>query len=226
MGIESTERVALIPNDAQGLDFCSQTVIDLKDTESDNSNSIVLRPVKTGTNDNDSKFTLDQMISLRSPLAREWIARQRDSIKPWNQFFDQEKFAKPSSPNEITARITKNIKYFQANYLLLVLILTGYCLITSPLLLIAIAAFFGVHHVIGGQKGIAYQQKIFGRELTETHQNIIASCISVPLFLLAGATGVIFWIFGASAVLVGAHGACRLPEANPDEVDTFLQETA
>lgn len=169
---------------------------------------------------------LDSMISLRSPMARDWIARQRESIRPWNIFFDQEKFSKPTTPNEITLRLTKNVKHFQANYLILILILAGYCLITSPLLLIAIAAFFGVQHVISGQQGIAYQQKIFGRELTETHQTIIASCVSVPLFIVAGATSAIFWVFGASAIMVGAHGAMRQPEIDPEEADTFLQETA
>jgi len=170
--------------------------------------------------------TLDQMISLRSPVAREWIARQRESIRPWNVFCDLDKFSKPSTPNEITTRITKNVKHFQSNYLVLVIILTGYCLITSPLLLIAIGAFWGVQYVIGREQGVAYQQKLFGRELTETHQFIIASCISVPLFIWAGATAALFWVFGASAILVGAHGALRDPEIDPEEKDTFLQETA
>ena len=212
--------------------------------------------INSNTGSNFSKSTLDHMISLRSPMARDWIARQRESVRPWNLFFDQEKFSKPTTPNEITLRLTKNVKYFQANYwfvfwgqmiqdpydqdifsigahlltpsphLLLVLILAGYCLITSPLLLIAIGAFFGSQYIIGGQQGIAYQQKIFGRELTETHQTIIASCISVPLFILAGATSAIFWVFGASVILVGAHGGLRIPEVDPEEDGTFLQETA
>jgi len=165
------------------------------------------------------------MISLRSPMARDWLARQRESVRPWALFIDQEKFAKPTTPNEITLRLTKNIKYFQANYLILVVILAGYCLVTSPLLLLAIGAFFGAQYVIGGPQGVAYQQKLVGRELTETQQTVIASCISVPIFIVAGATSAIFWVFGASVILVGAHGGMRIPEVDPDEADTFLQET-
>ena len=164
------------------------------------------------------------MISLRSPVAREWVARQRESVRPWNIFFDQEKLKKPENPNQITIRLTKNVKHFQANYLLLILILTGYCLITSPFLLIAIFAFFGVQHVIGGPQGLSYQSKFIGRELSEAQQTILAACVSVPLLVLAGATTAIFWIFGASAILVGAHASMREPEVDPEEADTFLQE--
>ena len=87
------------------------------------------------------------MISLRSPVAREWIARQRESIRPWNSFIDQEKFSKPQTPAQISDRLQKNVKFFQSNYLVVVLVLAGYCLITSPMLIIALAAFFGVQFV-------------------------------------------------------------------------------
>jgi hypothetical protein len=166
------------------------------------------------------------MISLRSPVAREWIARQRESIRPWNSFIDQEKFSKPQTPAQISERLQKNVKFFQSNYLVVVLVLAGYCLITSPMLIIALAAFFGVQFVLGGSQGAQYQQKLFGKELTSAQQSIISGCVSVPLFILAGATSAIFWVFGASVVLVGGHGAFRLPEVDPEEADTFLQETA
>jgi len=166
------------------------------------------------------------MISLRSPVAREWIARQRESIRPWNSFIDQEKFSKPQTPAQISERLQKNVKFFQSNYLVVVLVLAGYCLITSPMLIIALAAFFGVQFVLGGAQGAQYQQKLFGKELNNTQQSIISGCVSVPLLILAGATSAIFWVFGASVVLVGGHGAFRLPEADPEEADTFLQETA
>lgn len=112
---------------------------------------------------------------LCSPVAREWIARQRESIRPWNLFIDQEKFSKPQTPQQISERLQKNIKFFQSNYkylekslkqhnshkntenskfwyLVVVLILAGYCLITSPLLIIALGAFFGVQFVQKVQK--------------------------------------------------------------------------
>merc|ERR1712110_1168456 len=82
------------------------------------------------------------MISLRSPVAREWVAVQRDSIRSWGDFVDQTKFGKPNSPQEITARVKKNLAYFQSNYLVIVAVLAAYCIITSPLLLLAIGAFF------------------------------------------------------------------------------------
>lgn len=164
------------------------------------------------------------MISLRSPVAREWVARQRESVRPWNIFFDQDKFSKPQSPQILTARLTKNVKHFQANYLIMVVILAGYCLITTPLLLIAIAAFLGVQHLLNGKQGIEYQLKFFDKELTETQQTVVASTISVPLFIFAGATAAIFWVFGASAILVGAHASLRSPEVDPEEQDTFLEQ--
>ena len=164
------------------------------------------------------------MISLRSPVAREWVAVQRESIRSWGDFVDQAKFAKPSSPQEITERLKKNVAYFQSNYLVIVAVLAAYCIITSPLLLLAIGAFFGVQHVITGKQGIATQTKVFGKELSQANQTVIAGCVSVPLFILAGATSAVFWVFGASAVIVGGHGSMRLPNVDPDEQDTFLEQ--
>lgn len=166
------------------------------------------------------------MISLRSPVAREWIARQRESVRPWQNFLDQEKFSKPASPAQITERVQRNLKHFQSNYLVVVLILAGYCLITSPMLIVAFGAFFGVQFILTGQQGTQYQQKVFGKELNQTQQSIISGCVSVPLFILAGATTAVFWVFGASVILIGAHGSFREPEVDPEEADTFLQETA
>lgn len=165
------------------------------------------------------------MISLRSPVAREWLARQRESIRPWQSFLDQDKFSKPSAPNQISERVQKNLKHFQSNYLVVVMILMGYCLITSPMLMVAFGAFFGVQYILNGNQGAQYQQKVFGKELTQTQQTVISACVSVPLFILAGATAAIFWVFGASVILVGAHGSLREPEVDPEEADTFLQET-
>ena len=44
----------------------------------------------------------------------------------------------PPSFGRFTKRFSKNIEYFQSNYLLVLLVLAMYCLISSPMLLMVI----------------------------------------------------------------------------------------
>ena len=49
----------------------------------------------------------------------------------------------------MTKRLYKNVEYFQSNYVMVFIVLVLYCLISSPLLLIVIAATGGACYIAG-----------------------------------------------------------------------------
>ena len=66
-----------------------------------------------------------------------WV--QREKIRAWSEFADQKAFTAPVSMQEWTKRLVKNVEHYQANYIITFLVLMIYCVLTSPLLLIALA---------------------------------------------------------------------------------------
>jgi len=165
--------------------------------------------------DSISKITLDD--------SKSFLLSQKDALRPWTDFVNAGKFSKPKNLNQITARVTKNIKNYQANYFCVMLLFSLYCILTSPLLLIAGAAVYGVRHTLKGEKGIANQQKFIGRELTEKEHAIVSGVISAPIFVLCGALSAVMWTLTATGMAVGAHASCKEPEVDPEEQDTFLE---
>ena len=55
----------------------------------------------------------------------------------------------PPSAGRLSKRLYKNVEYFQSNYVMVFLVLVLYCLISSPLLLIVMAATGGAGYIAG-----------------------------------------------------------------------------
>uniref|UniRef100_A0A8C8S6J5 PRA1 family protein n=1 Tax=Pelusios castaneus TaxID=367368 RepID=A0A8C8S6J5_9SAUR len=127
--------------------------------------------------------------------ARKWLEQRRAAVRPWSSFVDQRQFGKPRNFGELCKRLAHNVEYFQSNYVLVFLGLILYCLITSPLLLVALAVFFGACYLIR----LRTQQSrlvLLGRELSTAHQYGLAGGVSFPFFWLAGAGSAVFWVLG------------------------------
>ncbi|KAJ9594081.1 hypothetical protein L9F63_014493 [Diploptera punctata] len=173
-----------------------------------------LEPVKTSK----GMFQLPMHVSLSSPAAREWFGQRRENIRPWTVFVNTGNFRTPSSLPRLSKRIMKNVEYFQSNYFFVFLGLIAYCLITSPLLLIAVAASLGACYILS-LKNAERKINILGHELTLAQQYGMVALCSLPLFYLAGAGSVIFWVLGASIFIITLHAAFYNIDSilNPDE---------
>ncbi|XP_050352010.1 prenylated Rab acceptor protein 1 isoform X1 [Nymphalis io] len=126
------------------------------------------------------------------------------SRRAWTQFVATENFKVPASLPRLSRRFYRNVEYFQANYLIVFLGLFAYCLITSPLLLIAmVASFFGYRKLTSGPN----TWKIGGWELSKTQQYAVAAAGSMALCWLAGAGAVLFWVLGATVTVVALHAS-------------------
>ncbi|XP_058716049.1 LOW QUALITY PROTEIN: prenylated Rab acceptor protein 1 [Poecile atricapillus] len=144
-----------------------------------------------------------------------WVRQRLEEIwggvRPWGSFLDQRRFGVPRDFGELCRRLGHNAERFQSNYLILFLGLVLYCLLTSPLLLVALGVFVGAAVAVRLRAREA-PLVILGRELGPAHQLGVAGGVSLPLFWLAGAGAAVFWVLGAALVFLGSHGAFRQPE--------------
>ncbi|XP_066998943.1 prenylated Rab acceptor protein 1 [Anabrus simplex] len=153
-----------------------------------------------------SMFQLPMHISLSSPAAREWFGQRRENVRPWSVFLSTANIRAPSSLPRLSKRVMKNIEYFQSNYLFVFLGLIAYCLITSPILLIAVAGSLGACYILS-LKNAERKLTILGHELTLAQQYGLVALCSLPIFHWAGAGAALFWVLGASFFIITLHAA-------------------
>jgi len=151
-------------------------------------------------------MSLPVPINISQPAIKEWFGRRRSSIRPVGVFFNTSNFQVPPSAGRLSKRLYKNVEYFQSNYVLVFLVLVLYCLISSPLLLIVMAATGGACY-IASLKNAERKITVAGHEVSLAQQYAGIGLCSIPFFLFAGATGIVFWVLGASLVLITGHAA-------------------
>ncbi|XP_063615238.1 prenylated Rab acceptor protein 1-like isoform X1 [Penaeus indicus] len=149
---------------------------------------------------------LPVQLQLASPAAREWITRRRENVRPWLVFVNTQKFKIPPNVQRWTKRMIKNVDYFQSNYMFVFIILILYCLITSPMLLFAVAASLGACYILS-LKNAEKKIVIGGHEIPLAHQYGAIGILSLPVFYLAGAGAVLFWVLGASFFIIAIHAS-------------------
>ncbi|XP_026140357.1 prenylated Rab acceptor protein 1-like [Carassius auratus] len=158
---------------------------------------------------------------LSGNVVKDWVDRRRKSIRPWASFVDQRKFSKPRNFGELCQRVMRNLNTFHSNYTFICLGLILYCIISSPMLLIALAVFAGAFYIIH-LKTLEKKLVVFGRELTQGHQLGLAGGVSFPVFWIAGAGTAVFWVLGATLAVIGSHAAFR--ELESSDIDELLME--
>jgi len=147
------------------------------------------------------------------------LQQQRDKIRPWSEFADQKAFSAPVSMQEWTKRLLKNIEHYQANYIITFMLLMVYCILTSPLLLIALAVSATGSYVVSKHEG--QNLVIGGKQIPPQLRYGLVGLISFPLLFIAGVGAALFWTLGVTATLIGGHASFRLA---PETPDPFAQE--
>ena len=80
-------------------------------------------------------------LEMTHPNVRLWISKIREAVRPWSDFFKTSHFEIPKSPRRLGKRVIGNLKHFQSNYVIVFLVLSLYCFITDPLLIVAAVAY-------------------------------------------------------------------------------------
>jgi len=147
-----------------------------------------------------AKYNLTQMSPKQFLLAR-WA-----SMQSWGSFIDTSKMMLPVSIQQWSKRLVSNIKNFQSNYFCVFCILFIYCILTSPLLLLVLAALISAGYLIT-LKNAERPLKVFGRKLNLGQQYLALSICSLPLLYLVGAGSAFFWVIGASLFVITLHAS-------------------
>ncbi|RZC42353.1 prenylated Rab acceptor protein 1 [Asbolus verrucosus] len=140
------------------------------------------------------------------PDPKEWLSKQRQNVRPWLLFVQTSNFKIAPSLPRLSKRIMRNIEYFQSNYLFVFLGLIVYCLVTSPLILVAIAGSF----YAGYRLNRRHQERklvLFKKELTLAQVYGLVVLCSMPVYYLVGAHGAMFWVLGASFFVITLHAS-------------------
>jgi len=145
-------------------------------------------------------------LKVTSPIIREWITKRREEIRPWSDFFKTSHFDMPKTPARLSNRVIKNLEHFQSNYVFVFVVLFIYCLITSPLLIIVIAASCVTCFILSAKQQNR-KLMIANHEVTLVQQYAVVALISIPIFLIAGAGAAVFWVLGASFFCIILHAS-------------------
>ncbi|XP_022086026.1 prenylated Rab acceptor protein 1-like isoform X2 [Acanthaster planci] len=162
-------------------------------------------------------------ITLSNAGAREWIQKKRASVRPWTEFLKTSQFSKPKSVKEVTSRVVSNIETYQSNYLFVFVGLLVYCLLTSPLLIVALVVLFGACYWIRVRND-SKKLALFGYEFTVFQQYGVVGLLSFPLFYIAGATSAVFWVIGASFFFIMLHAVMFEPLGERDDDEITMEE--
>lgn len=82
--------------------------------------------------------------AMKVPETIKGFRKERlSTIRPLSEFFDHQRISRPADLNEATQRITYNTRHFSGNYLIIIMILAVYGLLTSPWFLISVVFLVG-----------------------------------------------------------------------------------
>lgn len=130
------------------------------------------------------------------------------TIQSWSEFFNTSRMIKaPTTTQQLTRRLLNNLSYFQGNYLCVSLVLVIYCILTSPLLLLAILAYLVALYMVTARSATGRHMRILNYRPNLQQQYSFITLISIPLLWVAGAPSAVFWVIGASFVVVGLHAS-------------------
>ncbi|KAI8924965.1 PRA1 family protein-domain-containing protein [Entophlyctis helioformis] len=130
--------------------------------------------------------------------------RRLEALRPWSEFFDRLRFAVPKNFSEFNQRLTFNVRHFQNNYILIVLIVIAYFLITEPFLLVSVG------FLIVGFKWISSlptnePTTIAGNKFSQLQLWMAYGVISFFLLFFTGVSTTLFWVASLCAAVVAAH---------------------
>lgn len=153
--------------------------------------------------------------NLASMSVKQLILTRWKAMKSWGGFIDTSKMVLPANVQLWSRRLIKNLTNFQSNYLCVFVILLIYCILTSPLLLLALGASLGACYIVA-LKNAERPVKFFGHKLSLGQQYLAIAICSLPLFYIVGAGAAVFWVIGASLFVIGLHASVYAIETVPD----------
>ncbi|WWD08335.1 hypothetical protein V865_006446 [Kwoniella europaea PYCC6329] len=144
-----------------------------------------------------------------SEYARSLKDTRLSSLRHPGEFFDYQRVSRPKDMQEYLKRASYNVRYFSANYAIVVALLAVYSLISNPLLLVALGFLIGGFLSIN--RFVPEPIEFNGKVVTPQNLYIGLFVIGIPLLWLAAPISTFFWLVGSSGCLIGAHAGLLEP---------------
>ncbi|KAF7306045.1 PRA1 family protein [Mycena chlorophos] len=140
---------------------------------------------------------------------RNFREAKLSALRSPTEFFDVQRISRPADMNTAVSRISYNTRYFSGNYGLIVAVLAVYALLTNLWL------FFSLIFLVGGFSLI----NRFAPEPTQVGDYVVTQkslyiglfVIGIPMLIFAGPLGTLFWLVGASGLIIIGHATMIEP---------------
>lgn len=76
----------------------------------------------------EKSFLADEESTNQGNKVINWLKKKRIQLKPWGKFVNTRAFSAPKDLNDAAKRIVKNVDTYQANYIIICLFLSLYCM--------------------------------------------------------------------------------------------------
>eukprot|EP00759_Apiculatamorpha_spiralis_P015864 PhF_6_TR22360/c0_g1_i1/m.31691/K20359/RABAC1, PRAF1; PRA1 family protein 1 len=172
--------------------------------------SIVSTPDLSGPPTDHGNITFGSRVQLLLGRARRFKDERLRGMRSWKVFFDKQRFSAPTKLEAIN-RANKNLKYYYSNYLIVVLIIGLYIMVTNMLFVLSMlfcVGLFGYYRAVTAN-GEAFL--IQGNEITPGKAYTSLSVGTFVLFWLTGGSSTIFWLATLSGGIVVGHAATHEP---------------
>jgi len=153
-----------------------------------------------------ARIATNTKLDFKNLSFKQLYQKQWKKMQTWGSFLDTNAMRMPPSTAVWAKRVLRNVEHFNSNYLCVFLILMIYCILTSPILLLALAASLGACYIVA-LKNSESPIKLFGYKPSIGQQYIGVGVLSFPLFYLAGAGAAVFWVIGSSFFIIGLHAS-------------------
>jgi hypothetical protein len=171
-------------------------------------------------NENNSFIGINvPLLSNANETFRQIKEKRFSMIKPWSDFFDKNRLSKPKDLSDITKKISHNLVYFQANYLVIVLILLVYIMITNLFLLLS-CVLIGAGFYYISKRPADEPLNLFGYKADQKSLYIILGILSIILLYMSSGGSALFWIVGVSSSIIFIHASLLEPSIESEFADT------
>lgn len=193
------------------------TVFDkVTETESPSKFLNNLAPEKEPSNPSNSTFIPAISPSLMlssmansSPATENILSSAKERlnhIRPWRDFFALDQFRIPESSTAAQSRASHNFTHFQNNYLMIILLFSGFSLLSDLTLLMVAAVILGGFYFISTLKP-DFVLNVGGQDISVKQINYAWIAFSIVLLYMSSALSTVFWILSVTAVITIAHAA-------------------
>ncbi|KAJ6625451.1 putative ER to Golgi transport-related protein [Mycena sp. CBHHK59/15] len=135
-----------------------------------------------------------------SDSIRSFREARLSALRTPTEFFDVQRISRPADMNSATSRISYNTRYFSGNYLLIIIVLAIYAIFSNQLLFLALVFLVGGFAAIN--KFAPEPTQVGDYVVTQKSLYITLFVIGIPLLIFSGPFSTLFWLIGASAIVI------------------------